>query len=736
MMNFRKVFLLLIIVITSFSLNSIAIVNNAIGTMNRLPYRMGRLLVKTIDNAPIELINRTAFSLGAIPTRSFSLVPGLTLFEYDEAIDIQDAMEVFLEDDFVEYAEPDYMYHAAIQNDPRFLEQWALENVGQTGGTVDADINATSMWNIEDGDHNVVIGVIDTGIDYTHADLLPNLWNNVLEIPGNGIDEDLNGYIDDKIGINAVLNNGNPLDDNAHGTHVSGTIGADGNNALGVVGIAQNVQIASCKFLGSSGSGSTSDAIQCLEYFANLKTRPLNPVNIVATNNSWGSPSNSTALRDAIRAHQNLGILFVAAAGNDSVNNDLVPQYPANYDLANVISVAATDHNDRLASFSNYGRRTVHVSAPGVRILSTVLNQSYALFSGTSMATPHVTGLIAIIKSNFPSLEYRQIKNLVLASGTFNALLQNTTITGRRIRGADINGTGALTCANQTVNSRLRPIENSVSFALGGSIFLSALRINCALPGGSISLYNDGVESVVLQDNGTNGDLTANDGIYSLLWKPLGIKTYNLNYGGGDIVPITVSAVVPPLVYNAHLVNFDYENIVGTSLVVGDESIRTVNIPFPIHFNGNAQGYSTIYVSTNGTLSFTTNANPGYLNQSLPTLVASTLVAPYWDDLTPSGINSNVYVAVTGVAPNRHVVIEWRNLRQYNTAGLGTFQAILYENSPDIRFNYLDTNLGSTAYSFGASTTVGVQTSTTAAAQYSYNMADVSSPLSLIFKLE
>lgn len=735
-MHLGKVKLLLLFLAVGFSLCSIAIVSNALKPMNQLPYRMGYILVKTIDNAPIEVINQTAFSLGAIPIKSFSLVPGLALFEYNQAIDIQDVVEVFLENDLVEYAEPDYLYHAALQNDPRFPEQWALENNGQTGGTIDADINAVSMWNIEDGDPTVVIGITDSGIDFNHRDLIANLWSNVLEIPGNGIDDDLNGFIDDKFGINAILNNGSPLDDNAHGTHVSGTIGADGNNALGVVGIAQNVMIASCKFLGSTGMGYTSDAIQCLQYFANLKTRPVNPVNIVATNNSWVGPSYSLALRDAILSHQNLGILFVAAAGNDSADSDQTPHYPASYDLSNIISVAATDHNDGLASFSNYGRRTVHVAAPGVRILSTVPNQSYALFSGTSMATPHVTGLVAITKSNFPSFDYRQIKNVVLASGTFKASLQNKTITGRRIRGADTNGTGALTCVNQQLSSRLRPIENSVAITLGGKIFLSALRLNCSSPGGTLVLYKDASESVALQDNGTNGDLVANDGIYSLLWSPSSAKTYTLNYGTNDTVAVIVSPIAAPLEYKVYTANFEYENIVGTSLGMGDESIQTVNLSFPIHFDGNAQGYSTLYVSSNGTLSFTTNANPGYLNRSLPTTIASTLVAPYWDDLVPNGANSNVYVAITGNAPNRHVVIEWRNMKQFNSSGLGTFQVILYENSADIRFNYLDTNFSSTDSSFGASATIGVQLSTMAAKQYSYNTATVTSPLSLLFRLE
>lgn len=714
--------------------------HSVIGKINEpktvLPYRTGRLLIKMSETAPSSALEETAFLLGATPIKDFPLIPGLFLYEYDEAIDIEDAVTTFLENSYVEYAEPDYYYQIAAQNDPLFPQEWALENNGQTGGTVDADINANTMWAIEDGNQNVVIGVIDSGVDYRHTDLLPNLWRNPLEIAGNGIDEDGNGYVDDVFGINAINNTGNPMDDNAHGTHVAGTIGADGNNSIGIVGVTQNVQIISCKFLAANGSGSTSDAIQCLQYFSALKTRLENPVNIIATNNSWGSSSSSTALRDAIRAHQNLGILFFAAAGNDGQNNDVSPSYPANYELSNIISVAATDHNDRIASFSNYGNRNVHVAAPGVRILSTVPNQTYALMSGTSMATPHVTGLAAVVKARFPDYDYRQIKNVILSSGTPLTALTTKTVTGRRIRGADTNGRGALTCANQTVSSRLRPITNSMSLALGNTLFLSALRINCSVPLGALTVFSDGVETVTLQDNGLNGDLVANDGIYSLNWRPLRPMTYALNFGNGDVVTVTTTGSLPPATYTANVVPYAYTTITGTSLNVADETIRSVAAPFPISYNGQAPGYTTLYVSSNGTVSFTNNTAPGYTNTTLPRPSFTTLLAVYWDDLIPSGTNSNVFVETRGSAPNRQFIIEWRNMRNYNSSGTGTFQVIFYENSSDVRQNYLDTNFGSSAYNFGASATVGAQTSALVAVQYSYNAANIPSSFSLLFRRE
>lgn len=699
---------------------------------NILPYKEGRVLVKTLYNSPDDALISDANSLGAIKTKSYSIVPGLALYEYDESIDVEDAIQVFLDNAYVEYAEPDFYYHAAAQNDPRFIDLWALNNTGQTGGTVDADINAPLMWQQEEGDPQVVIGVIDTGVNYNHQDLSPNMWRNPSEIAGNGVDDDNNGYVDDVFGINAITNTGNPNDDNAHGSHVAGTIGAKGNNSIGVVGVAQNIRIAACKFLGANGSGAISDAIQCMQYFAALKSRSVNPVNLVATNNSWGGGSRSTAMLEAIRSHQNLGILFVAAAGNASSNNDVGSFYPAKYELPNVIAVAATDHSDRLASFSNFGRRTVHVAAPGVRILSTVLNQGYSFFSGTSMAAPHVSGLIAIIKSHSPALNYKEVKNLVISSGTPISALQGATISGRRIRGADTNGRGALTCNNQSVSSRLTPLNN-VSITVGSNLFLSALRINCSAPSGPITLYTSGNQSIVLQDGGVNGDLVAGDGIYSFLWRPQTPGTYALNYGNGDVVTVVVLDLQSYLAINN--IAYEYETISGSSLNAGDETVHSVNVPFPIHFGGDDIGFQRLYVSSNGTVSFTYATNPGYVNQTLPTTALSTIVAPYWDDLMATGANSNIFVQAVGTTPNRKFVIEWRNVKHYNASGLGTFQALFYENKPDIRFNYLDTNFGVSTLNYGKSATVGVQNAPNSAAQFSYNQALIPSRKSLLFRL-
>lgn len=291
-----------------------------------------------------------------------------------DGMPVEKAIERLKRNPNVEYAEPNYIYSInLIPNDPLFNQLWGLNNTGQTGGTPDADIDVPEAWDVQYGSDIVVVGVIDTGVDYNHEDLSENMWVNPNEI-FDGIDNDGNGYIDDIYGINAITGSGNPMDDNGHGTHVAGTIGAVRNNGKGITGVSNNLKIMALKFLNSSGSGTSSDAIECMQYVVNMKSRG---INIKVTNNSWGGGGFSQALYDAIKALRDNGILFTAAAGNSSSDNDSKPFYPASYDLQNIISVAATDHNDNLASFSNYGVTSVDVAAPGVNILSTLPGGSY-----------------------------------------------------------------------------------------------------------------------------------------------------------------------------------------------------------------------------------------------------------------------------------------------------------------------------------------------------------------------
>ncbi len=331
----------------------------------------------------------------------------------------------------IDYGEYNYkQYLAVFPNDPRFNELWGLHNTGQTGGTPDADIDAPEAWDISTGSPDVIVGVIDTGVDYTHQDLAANIWNNPGEIAGNGIDDDGNGFVDDIHGINAITGTGDPMDDHDHGTHCSGTIGGIGNNAIGVVGVNWQVRIIGMKFLNSAGSGDTADAVTCVNYAVALKNRG---VNIRVLSNSWGGGGWTQTMEDAIWAANNAGIMFMAAAGNYTSNNDTSPYYPASYDVPNVVAVASTDHNDNISSFSNYGATTVELGAPGSSILSTIIGNSYALFSGTSMATPHVSGAAALLLSVNDQLTVAEIKTLLVDYGDPIPALAGKTISGKRL---------------------------------------------------------------------------------------------------------------------------------------------------------------------------------------------------------------------------------------------------------------------------------------------------------------
>jgi subtilase family serine protease/subtilisin family serine protease len=322
----------------------------------------------------------------------------------------------------VVYAEPNYILQInETPNDPDFSKLWNLQNTGQTGGTAGADISAAEGWDVTTGSSDVVVAIIDTGVDYTHEDLGPNMWVNEAECPGgygkcetNGVDEDNNGYADDFYGINAVGNSSDPMDDYGHGTHVAGILGAQGNNSLGVVGVNHDVSIVACKFLSASGGGTVADAVKCFNYVNQLKNEQ--GVNIVATNNSWGGGAPAEALEEAMSGPDQP--LHICAAGN---NNSDSPQYPAAFELDNIVTVAATDHSDLYADFSNYGP-WVDLAAPGDSIYSTVPTGScpicdpsgYGTIGGTSMSTPHVTGAVALIAAKYPQLELAQIRQRIV----------------------------------------------------------------------------------------------------------------------------------------------------------------------------------------------------------------------------------------------------------------------------------------------------------------------------------
>ena len=411
-------------------------------------YAKDRVIVRfrsntnAISSVSEEKIRMAHTKIGAKVKKDFSVggITGLHLVLLPNGTDVQSAIKEYLSNPDVLYAEPDYVvsippeqtlttvqdtnpaHILAIPNDEWFFSLWGLNNIGQTGGTPDADIDVPEAWDISTGSSSVVVAVIDTGVMHTHSDLSSNIWNNTGEIPDNDIDDDGNGYIDDTWGWDFVNNDNDPTDDNSHGTHVSGTIGATGNNAIGISGVNWQVKIMPLKAFNSTGYGFLSAEIDAIQY-ANEK-------GAVVISNSWGGSSFSQSLKDVIDASP---AVVVCAAGNNASDNDAAPYYPAGYSSPNIIAVAATDHNDTFASFSNFGLISVDLAAPGRNIWSTSNNGDYAYKSGTSMATPHVSGVAALVKSVNQSLTAVQIKNIILSTVDIKSSLSGKVSTGGRL---------------------------------------------------------------------------------------------------------------------------------------------------------------------------------------------------------------------------------------------------------------------------------------------------------------
>ena len=342
----------------------------------------------------------------------------------DEHYAVKEALEGI--EEYVDVVEPDYLVYAIkTPNDNRLLNLWGMHNTGQTGGTNDKDIDAPEAWDLQTGSKKVLVGVIDTGVDRNHEDLIANMWTNPNEIPNNGKDDDGNGYIDDVHGWDFYNNDNNPDDDNSHGTHCAGTIGGVGNNGKGVVGVCWETSMVGIKFLGGSGGGYLSDGVKSIVYATKI--------GVDLTSNSWGGGGYSSSMKKAIDEASSQGIGFIAAAGNHAGNNDKHPSYPASYETENIISVGANDHKGKSAYFSCYGKKSVDLFAPGVNTLSTTPGNRYASFSGTSMATPHVAGAYALVLSANPDWNVQQVKDALMNAVDSEKSLLEKCVTGGRL---------------------------------------------------------------------------------------------------------------------------------------------------------------------------------------------------------------------------------------------------------------------------------------------------------------
>lgn len=406
------------------------------------------------------------------------------------------------------YVEPDYVVQATVlPTDTGFTDGtlWGLRNTGQNAGVAGADVDAVRAWDITTGSTNVVVAVIDTGIRYTHNDLSAQMWRNPGEIAGNGIDDDGDGYVDNVFGINAVRNNGDPNDDNDHGTHCAGTIGASANSGGRHVGVAWNVRLMGCKFLNAEGSGALSDSVKCINFAVQNGAQIINA--------SFGGGGFSQSVFDAITAARNASVLFVAAAGNESNNNDINPAYPASYNIDNILSVAAIDRQDKLATFSNFGAARVHLGAPGVSIFSSARgsNTEYKTFDGTSMAAPHVCGVAALILARHPDSSLASLRQRLLSSVVRTDALRGKTTTGGRV-----NARAALTLSpDDRLELEISPAGGAR--LAGGTSTPFFVRVTDLDPivNATVTTRLPSGTAVTFRNDGVSPDLTANDGFYS-----------------------------------------------------------------------------------------------------------------------------------------------------------------------------------------------------------------------------
>jgi PKD repeat protein len=609
---------------------------------------------------------------------------------------VQAAIQLFLKSGLAEYAEPNYTISLnRTPNDPAYADGslWGLHNTGQNGGVEDADIDAPEAWDEITNASNVVVAVIDTGVRVTHEDLRENMWVNRGEVPNNGVDDDNNGIVDDVNGFNAITGSGDPSDDEGHGTHVAGTIGAVGNNNVGLTGVAWDVQLMALKFLGANGEGDVFAAIECIDYAID------NGADII--NNSWGNPGFSQTLLDAVERAQQAGVLFVCAAGNESTDNEQLGFYPASYETDNVVSVLSTNRNDEMSFFSNFGTVSVDIGAPGSAIYSAwfAADDSYNTIDGTSMATPHVSGALALMKARFPTADYQQLMARLYASADPLPSLTDRCVTGARLN---------LAAAISTTNGVIADFDADPDKG-APPLFVQFTDRSF----GRVSAWNwdfgDGAP-VSTQQNPTH------------------------TYTSGGIYTVTLTVVGPDGVARKSreinvLSNYEVEDIPfswvdptgGTAIALTDDGVSPpISLPFEFDFYN--QHFDELYVGANGLMGFDEEIS-AFQNGALPSEIdPNTAIYAYWDDLDPSGGGTVSYKTV-GTTPNRRFVVTWQDIPHFASAGAElTFQAMLLESSDEIVMQYQGVAEEKPDIGAGRSATVGVENEDgTVARMYSVN---------------
>ena len=616
---------------------------------------------------------------------------------------VSNALASYNSDDSpVNYAEPDYLVQISnTPNDPRFKDQWSINGAKNiTSDRNKADMKISGGWAIGTGSRSITVAVLDTGVDYFHQDLTNNIRINFGETgydnegndkSNNGIDDDMNGYVDDIYGWNFYNNDNDPMDDNRHGTHVAGIIGAEGNNQTGITGICWNISLLPIKFLNSRGIGTTSDAIDAINYCVKL--------GVDIANNSWGGSEYSYALKEAIYNANENQCMIVAAAGNDGKNIDIQRTYPASYDLPNIISVGATNADDELAWFSNYGSNDVDLAAPGVGILSTFPNNRYGYLDGTSMAAPHVTSVLALLKPNYPELDTVELKNRLLAGTDALANLENKCISG-----------GRLNLYNALVNELIANFDFQTDY-VGAPVLVKFSNTSVGTIESMTWDFDDGTP---IRTEHSPSHVFEAEGVYNVT---LEIKE------NGKISRKTRSISV---LNNYEILDIPFSWIDPSEMteVSGMENNNiSLSQEMPFEFKYYWQSYTSLFIGSNGLLGFLPYGLDEKINHNLPDVsISSPTLFPYWDDLNPEA-GGQIFTGVTGHFPNRKFVITWKDVPYFfQPSPPFSFQVVLNETSNDIEFHYLEVNPGNISIGSGRSATIGIQSANgIISSTYSYN---------------
>jgi subtilisin family serine protease len=628
----------------------------------------------------------------------------------------------------VERIEPNHrVYAAAVPDDVRFAEQWGLHNIGQAGGVAGADVDAPEAWDFHTGSAEVIVAVVDTGIDWTHPDLAANMWVNPGEIPDNGIDDDRNGYVDDVHGANTDQSWVSALDDVGHGTHLAGIVGALGNNGAGIAGVNWRVRLMSVKALMTSSAGFMSDVIEGMLYASRMGAR------IAVT--GFATNENSDALADAVAALNDAGVLVVAAAGNQSVNNETARSLPAGFGrfpasaaAPNVLAVAATTQSDELAAFSNYGPTSVHLGAPGVGILSTVPTSAplggccvdpsgYRALSGTSTSAAFAAGAAALLLAQNPARTPQQLQRLLWSSSD-----PLSALAGRVASGGRLNVANALSCVPSAHNMRaMAPADGFKAYPqLATRIVADVAACDSAVANASVTVsFSTGEAPLTLYDDGLHGDGDAADGIYANDWSPAieGPVTLTVNAAlPGREVRRSVSGSVRNLSsYRYEQAAYEWIDTAGGTLhTFTMMSMVSSPVTIPIGFNFNFYGVDRdqLTIGLDGYVTF--DAQPFNalfsLQKPMPDWFPPNDVIAAYGDMFDIQSGAVIHSLLEGTAPERRLTITWPDVEHWVTLQGATFQMTLYEGSNDIVFRYQDTTVGNAfSYDHGRDAAIGTE---------------------------